>query len=75
VCTLCDSIASMNDNEATLPQQIAFLEGAVLSMHRDLLAATSVTQRAALTTLIKDTRRKIERLKRAVAAKKPSAQH
>lgn len=65
----------MNDNDATLPQQIAFLEGAVVSMQRDLLAATSAAQRAALMKLIKDTMRKIERLKRTAAANKSPVRH
>jgi hypothetical protein len=57
----------MNDGDTTLPQQIAFLESALISMHRDFLAATSEMRRAALVKLIKETRNRVKRLKRKVA--------
>jgi len=58
----------MNDNVPTLPQQIAFLTDAVSRMADDYVDAANDKQRRALRFLIKDTLKKIERLKRKVAA-------
>ena len=57
----------MNDNVPTLPQQIAFLTHAVARMADDYVDAANDKQRRALRVLIKDTLKKIDRLKRKVA--------
>ena len=54
----------MNDNDPTLPQQIAFLTNAVSRMADDYVEAGNDKQRRALRLLIKETLKKIERLKR-----------